>query len=256
MSDTHIAADPKELQRGQVMAENLRAVVLDILAQPERPVGIFVDGDLALKDGKPGDYKTFLDLTEPIRKAGIPLHLTLGNHDDRAHFRAALRDAAPVESEVVDKQASVVAGANLRFLVLDSLDRVNETPGLLGDRQLQWLARRLDAAPEIPSVLLVHHNLSQLPGALTDTVAFLNVIRPRRQVKAVFYGHSHRWENAEDAGIHLVNLPAVAYPFAANQPLGWCRFRPSADGAEVELRCVGGDRSKDRQTVALRWRST
>ena len=42
---------------------------------------------------------------------------------------------------------------------------------------------------------MVHHN----PGVganigLKDTSAFLDVIRPRKQVKAYVYGHTHTWK--------------------------------------------------------------
>jgi 3',5'-cyclic AMP phosphodiesterase CpdA len=240
------------------MADNLRAVVADILAADSPPQGVLIDGDLALNDGQPGDYRTLIALLEPIRKAKLPLHLALGNHDDRDHFRDVLRDLIPAGSQVVDKQVGLVQGPRPapRFVVLDSLDRVNVTPGKLGPNQLDWLARRLDAVPNDPTLVFVHHNLSREgQTALTDTGALLDVLGPRKQVKAVIFGHTHVWDVREDDGLYWINLPAVAYPFAAGQPLGWCRFRPVPDGGELELRCVGGDRRNDRQRVALRWRS-
>jgi 3',5'-cyclic AMP phosphodiesterase CpdA len=254
VSDTHIAADPASRNRGQCMADNLRAVVADILAQEDAPRGVVIDGDLALKDGQPGDYSRFANLLGPLRDARLPLHLTLGNHDDRTHFRAALKAEPPADATVVDKHVGVVGGGAVRFVLLDSLEKVDGTPGLLGERQLTWLAATLDADQKAPTLVFVHHNPSDKPGALTDTEALMRVLRPRRQVKALVYGHSHRWERAQDDGIHLVNLPAVAYTFADDQPLGWCRLRPGEDGAELELRCIGGDKSKDGQRVPLRWR--
>lgn len=255
LSDTHVAADPTRRTRDQNMAENLRAAVGDILAQPTRPRAAFIDGDLALKDGQPGDYARLVGLLEPLRTAGIPLHLGLGNHDDRAHFRAGLGVGPAGDAEVADRHVAVVEWDGVRFVMLDSLDRVDSTPGVLGERQLRWLGRALDAGPGVPTVVLVHHNLSDKPGALTDTPGLLEVVRPRRQVQAVVYGHSHRWERARDeSGVHLVNLPAVAYAFGDDQPLGWCRFRVTAEGGELVLRCLGGDRGKDRQRVALAWR--
>jgi Icc protein len=255
VSDTHIAADPASRNREQNMAENLTAVVADLLAQPNAPGAVFVDGDLALKDGRAGDYARFLALVEPLRRARRPLHFTLGNHDQRSHFLAALGPSPAKEIAVDHKHVGVVEGPGLRFVMLDSLDKTDEVAGLLGQDQLRWLAGSLDGHAETPTVVLVHHNPSDKPGALSDTAALLKTIRPRRQVKALVFGHSHRWELTEDDGIHLVNLPAVAYPFAADQPLGWVRFQPNDRGAELTLRCIGGDKSKDRQTIDLRWRT-
>jgi 3',5'-cyclic-AMP phosphodiesterase len=254
VSDPHVAADPASRHREQNMAGNLTAVVAELLAQPEAPAAVFVDGDLALKDGRAEDYARFLALVEPLRRAGRPLHFTPGNHDQRAHFLAALGPSPAGEVAVADKHVGVVEGPGVRFVMLDSLERTDEVAGLLGRDQLRWLAGSLDGHGGTPTVILVHHNPSEKPGALSDTAALMKTIRPRRQVKALVFGHSHRWELTEDDGIHLVNLPAVGYRFAADQPLGWVRFEPTDGGAGLSLRCIGGDRSKDGQRVELRWR--
>lgn len=233
------------------MADNLRSVAAEILAQPERPRGVLIVGDLAFRDGQPGDYRTFVDLIEPLRSAGVPLHLTLGNHDDRDHFRTALE---PHDSAVVGKQVSLIDEPDVRFVLLDSLDRVNVTPGLLGQSQLRWLGDQLDAAPQKSTIVAVHHNLAHASGALQDTDALLAELRPRRQVKGIIFGHTHVWDVKEQDGVHTINLPASAYPFAPDQPLGWCRLQLAQEGAELSLHCLGGDRRHDRQRLPLRWR--
>ena len=254
VSDTHIAADPSARSRGQVMADNLRAVVADILAAGNPPLGVFIDGDLALLDGRAGDYRTFVSILDPLRRNAIPLHLALGNHDDRAIFGEVLRGSIPAETRVVDRQVAVIDHPALRFVVLDSLDKVNAAPGLLGPVQLDWLARDLDSHSGAPTLILVHHNPTGEKPGLVDTRPLMDAIRPRRQVKALVFGHTHKWDIRQVDEIHLVNLPAVAYPFAPDQPLGWCRFRPGVEGGELELRCIGGVRRDDRQRVALAWR--
>ena len=82
------------------------------------------------------------------------------------------------------------------------------------------------------------------------------MIRPRTQVKAVFFGHTHVWNVREIDGIHMINLPAVGYRFLPKQPLGWVVFRPEPDGAEIELRCIGGDRRQNGRRTSLQWRAT
>ncbi len=256
LSDTHLAADPKASQMGEIMADNLRAVVADILDATDAPQGVLIDGDLALADGQQGDYEALLTATDPLRASGIPIHLALGNHDDRQTFGEVLGDRAGTDRGVVAKHVGVVEGKGHRVILLDSLHKVNSTAGVLGDEQLAWLAAELDAKAEIPAIVFVHHNLNaHSTSALADTVALLAVLRPRRQAKAVVYGHTHVWHAGVVDGLHMINLPAVGYKFAPKQPLGWCVFRPDADGGELELRCVGGDRKQDRRRVELRWRS-
>lgn len=255
LSDTHVAADPTRQNRDNVMADNLKAVVEGILAEPGRPLGAFVNGDLAFNEGQSADYETFLSLVRPLRDAGIPLHLTLGNHDHRDNFRKALHAEPPADKAIENKHVSVVNGPNFRVLILDSLIRTNHTPGLLGDEQRGWLARALDAEPDRPTLVFVHHNPSKDEGALNDHDALFEVLGPRRQVKALVFGHTHRWSLGERGGVRLVNLPAVGYPFGKDQPVGWVRVEPRADGISLELRCIGGDRSKDRHKDDLDWRS-
>jgi hypothetical protein len=256
LSDTHIAADPATEARGQVMARNLEAVIADVLAQPGRPEAAIIDGDLALKDGQPGDYQTLLKLIEPLRAAGVPVHLVLGNHDHRGNFRQVLGAEAHGDPGLADKQVTVIAGKAHRLILLDSLEVVDGVPGKLGPEQRAWLGRILDAEPETPAVLFVHHNLGPDDSfQLIDTEELLGLIGPKRQAKAVVFGHTHVWgSKQDDQGIHQVNLPAIGYPFAAEQPIGWCRLVLESEGAVLQLRCIGQARKDHNRRVPLAWR--
>lgn len=250
LSDPHIAAEPAQRLRGECMADNLRAVAADILRADDPPRGVIVGGDLAFKTGERGDYRTALGLLDPLRRERLPIRLALGNHDDRANLRAALGQGQ------VDKVTSVVEGAGIRFVILDSQDGVNVTAGRLGAAQLDWLARDLDSHPAIPSVVVVHHHLdARMKSALSDTEPLLAALRPRRQVKAIVFGHTHLWGRCEVDGLHLINLPAVGYAFGSRPPLGWVVLRPEPDGAEIELRCIGGNRREDGLRTWLTWRA-
>lgn len=257
LSDTHIDADPKKANRGQTMADNLRAAIDDVLGQGAPPAGLLIDGDLAHLQGRPADYQTFLHLLEPVRLARVPIHLAMGNHDHRDHVREVVGQVVPASpaGAPADRIVSSFDGGGVRFLMLDSLIETNHTPGRLGQKQLDWLAATLDAAPETPTLVFLHHNPSSSKGALLDTTELLGVLRPRRQVKVFFFGHTHVWDYKSDDGLYLVNLPAVAYPFAAEQPVGWCLFRPETGGATIQMRAHGGNRRSDRVTVELTWRT-
>jgi 3',5'-cyclic-AMP phosphodiesterase len=89
MSDTHIAADPATFAREVNVAAHLEQAVKGVLAgqQQEKAFGLFINGDLALDNGQPGDYATFVKLLQPVRDSGLDVHLTLGNHDDREKFK-------------------------------------------------------------------------------------------------------------------------------------------------------------------------
>jgi len=80
------------------------------------------------------------------------------------------------------------------------------------------------------------------------------ILKGYPQVKAIFYGHSHRWEIGERDGIRLINLPAVGYNFSDNQPVGWVDARFDPTGADLTLRAFGGNLAGNGKLTRLDWR--
>jgi 3',5'-cyclic AMP phosphodiesterase CpdA len=246
------------MARGINMAAQLSTVVGDVLGRPARPAGVLVNGDLSFNTGETPDYATFAALVEPLRAAGLPLHLALGNHDHRDRFWAALADDATARRPVVDRHVAIIRSERANWFLLDSLDRTNSTPGLLGAAQLAWLAQALDAHADKPALVMLHHNPTPDPAKVTliDEAALYAVLRPRRHVKAYFFGHSHRWSTTRDeSGLHLINLPTTAYIFDPVQPIGWVLARLEPRGLRLELRCVDPARREHGQTVDISYRS-
>jgi Icc protein len=257
LADTHLAADRELFARGINMTAHFQAVSRELLALPARPAGLFLVGDCAFNVGEKGDYVVVADLLKAIREDQVPVLLALGNHDNREHFWEAFEEEHAARRPVADRQTALLPTEHANWFVLDSLDKTNATPGLLGSEQLQWLAKALDANADKPALVLVHHN----PGAegtmrLLDTAALFEVIRPRRQVKAYIYGHTHTWKVERDpSGVHLINLPPVAYVFEQGQPSGWVHARLAESSMRLELRCVDKTHEAHGQKVELKWRS-
>jgi 3',5'-cyclic AMP phosphodiesterase CpdA len=257
LSDTHIAGDPKTAARGVTMYDNLQAVARDVLAAQPAPAGVAINGDCAYLKGTSEDYATLLAGIQGLRQGGLPVHLAMGNHDHRERFREAFGEAARQASQLDEKHVLVLSAPHANWFVLDSLDQTDKTAGKLGEQQLKWLVEALDRAADKPALVILHHNPDQRPvvSGLTDTAALLDVLLPRRQVKAWFYGHSHAWSVSERDGMHLVNLPPTAYVFAPSQPSGWVDARLNAGGMTLELRCVDPQHARHGQRVDLAWRS-
>lgn len=258
LSDSHVAADRTKIARAVNLADRFATVVQEVLAWPQRPAGALIDGDLALDSGQTGDYATFADLLLPLRAAGIPLHLALGNHDNRERFWAALQQDKRATAPIEDKQLCIVRAARANWFVLDSLDKTLVTPGVLGDAQLAWLARSLDANADKPALVMVHHNPSTggNKNGLVETEALFEIMRARRHVKAHFFGHSHRWSVEQDpSGLHLVNLPATSYPFDKQQPTGWVVANLEPQGVRLELRALDRAHAAHGRVHDLKWRS-
>jgi len=255
-SDAHIAADAKLNRGGVNMADNFAACGRELAAGRTRPAALIINGDLAFTYGKAEDYATFGDLLHPLR-ALAPVHLSLGNHDERDNFWQAFpQDATPLKS-VPHKQSSVFSTDRANWFLLDSLQTTSHTPGELGPAQLDWLGRELAARNEKPAIVVCHHPLdvTGLLG-LKDSLALEDLLVRHRQVKAFIFGHTHNWNLAQHpSGMHLINLPQTAYPFQAGRPSGWVRATVARDGMEVELRCLDHQHPEHAQVTRLKWRA-
>ncbi len=256
-SDTHLDADPKTINRDVCMYDYFETARADLLAQGSLPTALIVNGDLALGTGRPGDYKTVATCLDPIRKAGIPVHMNLGNHDDRENFWKGL---APEQAKgaVEAKHVGLVSTKSAEFILLDSLELTNKTPGLIGEQQLKWLAAALDERAGKTCIVVVHHNpqdpkLSKTAG-IQDTPELMEILLKRKQTKALIYGHTHKWLKNEVEGLHLINLPPVAYPFAKTDPTGWVDCALSDDGAKMTLHCTDTKHAANGQVFDLKWR--
>jgi len=256
LADTHLAADRGLVTRGSNMTDHFTTVSSELLALPKRPAGVFLLGDCAHNSGQAGDYTLLVDLLEPIRAAQMPVHLALGNHDNRERFWEVLRAEKAAARPLADRQVALLRTPLANWYVLDSLETTLSTPGLLGKEQLGWLAGALDANPDLPALVLIHHN----PGlsgnlGLKDTTALFEIIRPRKQVKAYIFGHTHAWNVGQDeSGIHLINLPPVGYVFTDGLPTGWAHAALERKGMQLELRCVDRTHKLHGQTFKLQWR--
>ncbi|MDR3404701.1 MAG: metallophosphoesterase [Chthoniobacter sp.] len=257
-SDTHVAADATMVRFDVNMADHLRAVVDGVRALSTPPAGVLVNGDCAFNHGLAEDYATFTGLLNPLHEAGLPLHLALGNHDDREVFWGAIKDARPAAPPLASRQVSIVEAGHANWFMLDSLDVTNKTPGVLGDEQRTWLSKALDARADKPALVMVHHNPVFAEGkqtGLTDTAELMEILKPRRHVKALVFGHTHTWRMTGQDGLHLVNLPAIGYPFNKAEVTGWVDCNLRADGMSLEVHAHDTAHPAHGKVSQLNWRT-
>lgn len=257
LSDTHVWAKSAEMVRGVNMAANLRKTCEQVLQCDSRPAAAFINGDCAYLTGEPGDYSVLIELLGPLQKAGIPVHMAMGNHDQRENFHRAFPVAEGQKPLVEQRHVTVVESPRANWFVLDSLDVTNKTPGVCGEAQLKWLGAALDARADRPALVMVHHNPDEreMPTGLVDTRPLMDLLVSRRHVKGLFFGHSHHWNVTQRDGFHLINLPPTAYVFAADKPNGWVDVRLSEAGMQLELRCLDEKHTEHGRKVELQWRA-
>ena len=250
LADTHISNNPdlvypgtkwpgspvKEDEHEWVnMADCLAEAAKRVIALNPRPAHLIVNGDCALSNGKEAEYKEFLLLVEPIRAAGITLHVTIGNHDNRENLWKSLPF---LKQEQMGVQAHVLELPRANLVLLDSGKR-----GILGEEQLNWLANQLDQRADKPALIFAHFNPYPNRGVrpikgMRDGAALLKLLAERKHAKAYFYGHTHEWQHDQREHLHIINQPAVSYYFGKGHAHGWVDMKLSETSAELELHCI------------------
>jgi 3',5'-cyclic-AMP phosphodiesterase len=255
LADTHIDRNSNRLLRGVNTAEHLDIAVKRIVELHPRPAAVIINGDAANIRGYLGEYGLLSWILRPLSRAGIPVHITMGNHDDRGPFYTVLADMEREAPFVDGRHLDILETPNVYLFLLDTLDQVNQTPGLLGERQLEWLDRALAKHADKPVILFGHHFPETGTGrGLQDIEALYAIALSHPHVKAYFYGHSHRWELGKHEDLHLVNQPATGYVFREEQPGAYVHARFQADRVELKLDCIDREHPWHGQTHSLAYR--
>ncbi|MGY8768748.1 MAG: metallophosphoesterase family protein [Pirellulales bacterium] len=265
LADTHISANPKQFyygtqwpgtpvkegeHEGVNMADCLATVVKDVLSQNPLPAHAVVNGDCALSNGKAEEYQEFIRLIKPLRQAGITVHVTIGNHDNRQKLWNAIPE---FKSEELGRQVGVVELPKTNFVLLDS-DR-----GTMGEEQFQWLDKTLGTLGDKPVIGFGHYHPYPHHGVRPsrgqrDGASLLPVLKRHKNLKAYCYGHTHNWVVEQKSDIHFINQLPVSYYFAKGLPHGWVDMKLSDTGAEIEMRCVDPEHSQHKEQHSLVWR--
>lgn len=259
LNDTHIGGKQK---LDTPIPAHLRATVDYLLALPKRPAAVLINGDLALRDGQPEDYELFAKLIQPLREAGLPVHLTMGNHDVREVFYQVLATERPAQPVVVSRHVGIVPTRHANLFLLDSLKETMIAPGDLGEAQLGWLAKALDTHVDKPAIIVAHHNPRlggdplHFPGGLIDSEPLWELFRTRRHVKAYVHGHIHAWSLAQHEEVHIANTPAVSYVAdPKTSTTGWTMARLRPDGLSLTTLTHLPEHEWNNRTHDLKWRA-
>ncbi len=266
LADTHISADPNRIypgtrwpgspvkqseHEGVNMADCLAQAAKSVIALNPRPAHLIVNGDCALSRGTEAEYKEFLRLVDPIRAAGITVHVTIGNHDNRE----IMWDLLPfLKQEHIGVQAGVIELPHANLVLLDSGRK-----GVLGDKQLNWLAQQLEDQADKPALIFGHFNpypnrgVRPIPG-MSDGSSLLGMLAERKHAKAYFYGHTHEWQHDRRDHLHLINQPAVSYYFGKGHAHGWVDMKLTETSADLELHCHKRKHPQhgDRRQISLK----
>lgn len=228
ITDLHVttAKDPVNQARN---AARLQMVLKSIHALSPRPAAIIASGDL-VDHGTPEEYAA---LKVALQDVEIPIYYGLGNHDGRQAFQAAFPDVPADEAGFVQYATQI---GDLRLVMCDTLQQGEEGGGFCETRAA-WLARTLDEAPDMPTIVVLHHppiaSGIQWMDEPPDTAwmqRLAAVIKGRKQIVTLACGHIHRAYHGLFAGQLVSASPAASLQLTPN-------FAPVdkrvADGREI-----------------------
>jgi Icc protein len=230
LSDSHLMGGPDPLYGAIDSESRLVQLFEEVRASGVRPEAVIFTGDLADK-GEPEAYAKLRAIVDPACEAmGARVIWAMGNHDNRAHFRAGLLDQ-PGDDSPVDHSYYV---NGLRVITLDT-----SVPGFhhgeLSEAQLEWLADQLETPAPDGTILALHH--PPVPSVLDLAVlvelrgqAALAAVLRGSDVRSILAGHLHYSTNATFAGIPVSVASATCYTQDLNVPVGGSRGR---DGGQA-----------------------
>jgi Icc protein len=161
-----------------------------------------------------GEAEEYAVLREELSRLAMPVFLIPGNHDRRAALRQAFADHDYLPRE--GRLAYVVDDYPVRLVALDTQIE-GKTEGEVGAEQLAWLARVLEAAPDKPTVIFMHH--PPFPTGIghmdvincRDGEALAEIIADHPQIERVLCGHHHRPIQIRWAGTIGSVAPSTAH---------------------------------------------
>ncbi|MDQ1184468.1 phosphodiesterase [Agrobacterium larrymoorei] len=214
ITDLHIR--PHGMLAYGVSETNLYAehAIHALLRLDPRPECVIVTGDLT-DCGLVEEYEIIRTLFDRLP---MPVYCVPGNHDRREEFRSTFADLdyLPV-SGLLD---FVTSCGPIRIIGLDTLVP-GESHGALRPETLSFLSDTLAAAPDAPTLVMLHHppfetgigHMDRV-GLLEGVAEFERIIADHPQVQRVLCGHVHRAIQTIFGGTLCQIAPSVAHQVA------------------------------------------
>jgi len=212
LTDLHVR--PRGTPAYRVVETNtlLERALRSVAALRPVPDAVVISGDLT-DCGLPEEYDILAALLR--RHLAMPVYLVPGNHDRREAMKERLGHL-PGIAEDPDFIQYVVDDFPVRLVMLDSVVP-GRSHGELCAARLDFLDRALAAAPDRPTVIVLHHppivcGIRHMDGInLRNADAFGAVVARHGQVERILCGHHHRPITARFAGTLVQVAPSTAH---------------------------------------------
>lgn len=187
LTDIHLTT-PGETIAGRDPNANFQKALDHCLVSHSDAEAMIITGDLS----DWGDVDDYERLKEAIGKLPFPVHLCIGNHDNRDHF-------AHVFPERLDDNGFVQSVIELGDHLGITLDtKISGThAGELCLKRLDWFEEKLSEAAK-PVFVFLHHNPVPTGSRPIDSIMLQNsdrfaalVERYTSKIRHIFFGHCH-----------------------------------------------------------------
>lgn len=214
LSDLHLGP-PGIPVNGLDTGARLAEAVDVILRDHADAAFVLLAGDLADQ----GEVAAYLHLRDRLAPLPMPVHITLGNHDDRAAFLSVF---GADQDDPQGRVSQVIDAGGHRIILLDTTE-----PGLVGGRlcqgRLDWLDARLSEAQDSPVIVVQHHHANPLSLPvdeiiLENTEAYVAALQRHPHVRLVIAGHVHLPSAAVWRGIPMATLAGSHYSVSPHVP--------------------------------------
>ncbi len=211
LTDTHLVARGENLYELNP-ALRIRAAIDSINSEHPDAAFVMITGDLAHW----GEPMAYLALKEELQRLVVPVHLLIGNHDDRVAFRQSFPETATLGDAYI--QYAFAAGG-YRHIALDS-NEPGVPWGVFCSERAHWLDEQLAGYPA-PAFLYIHHPPFPVGIASMDRIGLRKadelrqvVMRHRSKIRHIFFGHLHRPLSGSWLGIPVSTLRGTNHQVA------------------------------------------
>lgn len=209
ITDIHVGFASDE-QPEKLNLARFRATLARLMNGPNRPDLLVLSGDIT----DHGDAESFAKTTEMLRDCPFPIMPLVGNHDSREGLLGAFPQVQAADGGFL--HYVIEAGLGLRIICLDTLED-GRHGGAFCEARANWLSARLAEAPDVPTLIFMHHppvvsGIDWMDPAPNEAwiIRLRAVLTGQHQVQAIHCGHLHRQITTSFAGIPLGVTPSVA----------------------------------------------
>ena len=189
ITDTHLVEQGHALY-GRDPCKRLTQCIDSVIKEHSDAALCVVTGDLA----HIGHNDAYRQLAEQLGRLPMPVLPILGNHDNRANFRAHFPQVQTDSNGFIQYESPV---GQYRGIFLDT-NEPGVDYGVLCEKRAQWFAEKL-AEDERPVLLFMHHPAFELGIPTMDRIGLLEtgpffaaLQGQTHRIKHLFFGHIHR----------------------------------------------------------------